>query len=435
MAEQDKEEFSFIREKIKEKPLNKKRLLKHGIYAAGLAVVFGTVACFVFTLARPHMERWLYPKENERITFPEDEPDMQTVSSAEEETQSSVPDETEMGAETEIAQEGTETGTEQEPVRELEIADYQKLQDKIYAIGKEANRAVVQVADKSGTDGYESRRPGSGILIQRSDSELLILAEYGVIKDAEKISVTFINGISADAVLRKYDESIGIAVLTVSLHQLDEDTKNEITYALLGNSLSVAQGNVVLAVGNPLGANYSIGTGIITSSGTIIRRRDSSYTVFTTNIAGSRTGGGVLLNMDGEIIGLLVQDADVNEDNGMLAAISISELKKRIEMLSNGIDIPYLGLIVTTVTEQISQVVDLPPGVYVKEALMDLPASDAGLHSGDVIVEMDGEALYSADAYEKKVLALVPGEETELVVSRQGMDEKLKITCRAECAK
>ena len=73
MAEENKEEFAFIKEKIIEKPVNKKRLFRHGVYTVGFAVIFGVVACFVFTVMRPIMENWLHPKEDPTISIPEDE--------------------------------------------------------------------------------------------------------------------------------------------------------------------------------------------------------------------------------------------------------------------------------------------------------------------------------------------------------------------------
>ena len=191
----------------------------------------------------------------------------------------------------------------------------------------------------------------------------------------------------------------------------------------------VSQGNVAIAIGNPLGTNYSIGVGNITSVGNVIQTADMTYTVFTTDIIGSSSSSGVLLNLEGEIIGLVMQDYRGSGDDNTLTAISVSELKKIIEMLSNGKDIPYLGLNVVTVTEQIAQEYDIPRGVYIKEVMLDSPALVAGLQGGDVIVKMDGEEISSVKNYEEKVLSLTPGQAVEVVVKRQGMGEYLEVVC------
>ena len=91
MAEREKEDFAFIREKIKEKPLNKKRLLKQGIYTVALAVIFGLVACFVFTCMRPVMERWIYPEDDATITIPEDELSTETEQPGEMDEETEMP--------------------------------------------------------------------------------------------------------------------------------------------------------------------------------------------------------------------------------------------------------------------------------------------------------------------------------------------------------
>lgn len=421
MAE-EKEEFSFIREKIKEKPVNKKRILKHGIYTVGFAVLFGIVACFVFTLMQPILENLLYPKESPTISIPEDESETEWQ-----------PEETEQPteAETEAAEEVTETTI----VKELEISDYQMLQNKIYAIGKEANRSIVTVTGVvSGTDwynnSYENNDLAAGVIIGDNGSELLILTEHKVVKDAGQIQVTFIDDVTVNAYLKKYDGNTGIAILAVVLTEVGESTKGRILYAALGNSNTVAQGNIAIAIGSPLGTNYSIGTGNITSIGNVIQTIDATYTVFTTDIVGSSNSSGVLLNLNGEVVGLVMQGYSGNGEDNTLTAISISEVKKLIEMLSNGRDIPYLGLRVVSVTDKIAMDYDLPKGVYVKEVLLDSPAYNAGLQSGDVIVEMEGEEIDGIDAYEEKVLTSEPGTVMQIAVMRQGMEEYLRVECR-----
>ncbi len=428
MAEREKEDFAFINEKIKAKPVNKKRILKQGSYTVGLAVLFGVVSCFVFTLIRPGMESWLHPESNPVITIPEDS--QEAALGTEELWETEAVRETEEQEDTEAPAQETETVI----VKELEIDDYQMLQNKLYAIGKEANRSVVTVTGVvSNTDwynnAYESSGQASGIIIQDNGSELLILTEHKVVMTAEQIRVTFVDDVTVNAYLKKYDGNTGIAVLAVSLNELQEGTKNSIAYAKLGNSLAVAQGNIAIAIGSPLGTNYSIGTGNITSVGNVIQTVDATYSVFTTDIVGNSRSSGVLLNLEGEIIGIVMQDYSGNGDNNTLTAIAVSEVKKVIEMLSNGMDIPYLGLTVVAVTDKIAADYDIPRGIYIKEALLDSPAFDAGLQSGDVIVEMGGEEILSLDEYESKVLSLKPGTVIEIVVNRQGMDEYLTLKC------
>ncbi len=421
---QEKEDFAFIKEKIKQKPVNKKRLFRQGMYTVGFAVLFGAVSCFVFVLLYPVVEEWLHPRQDPFISIPEDEMGTEELFGTEDISTE----------EKEAVLDPPEAELPPVVVKELELADYQSLQNKIYAIGKEANCSVVTVTGVvSDTDWYnnlyESNGQASGIIIGDNGSELLVLTEHKLVMAATQIQVTFIDEITVNAALKKYDGNTGIAILSVPLQSIGEDTKNRIDYAKLGNSLTVEQGNIAIAIGSPLGTNYSIGTGNITSVGNVIQTADATYTVFTTDIAGNSNSSGALLNLNGEIVGLVMQDYNENLDNNTLTAISISELKKIIEMLSNGRDIPYLGLKVLAVTEEIAKENDLAQGIYIKEVMLESPAFEAGLQSGDVIVKMGGEEIYTVPTYESKVLELE--QPIEIVVSRQGMDEHLRLKVMA----
>ena len=154
---------------------------------------------------------------------------------------------------------------------QLTLDDFQTLQNEMYAIGKQANKFIVAVTGvKSNTDwfnnAYESKGQGSGIIIANSGQELLILTERKVIAEASSVYVTFVNDTSVEASIKKYDGNTGITVLSVPVDEIDNDTMNLISVAVLGNSLAITQGTLALAVGSPLGTNYSILTGNITSS-------------------------------------------------------------------------------------------------------------------------------------------------------------------------
>lgn len=420
MQDKNEQKFAFINEKIKVKPLNKRRMVIQAIYVVGLAVVFGLVASFVFTYFQPKIEAALYPEEDPTISIPKDEP-------------------TEVTEETETEEASTQT-TEMPVVTETwepNLEDYQTIQNQMYAIGREANKFIVTVTGvKSDTDWfnnpYESKGQASGIIIANNGPELLILTEKKVIVDVQEVYVTFFNEATVQASVKKYDGNTGITVLSVPVSEVDETTMNAISVAVLGNSLSTTQGTLTIAVGSPLGTNYSILTGNITSTNHTISTIDANYNVFTTDIVGSPSGSGALINLKGEVIGLVMQGYSSAGDEGTLTAVSISDLKTLIEKLSNNQDIPYIGLNVTTVTGNIANEYDIPKGVYIKGVEMDSPAMAAGLQSGDVITAIDGEVVFSEESYENKILALTPGEMVEIEISRQGNDGYASITCVVE---
>lgn len=422
MQEKDHDKFSFINEKIKDKPLNKRRLLIHLAYIAGVAAVFGLVASLVFAFFQPKFSQMMYPVQEPVVTIPKDEME-ETESTEESGTESTEQEATEM--------------VEVPVVDEFDIEDFQKLQNELYAVGREANKFVVTVTGvKSDTDwfnnAYESKGQASGIIIADNSKELLILTERKVISGAEEIFVTFINDVAVEAMMKKYDGNTGIAVLSVPRSSVDMDTMDAIAVAELGNSFVTPQGMLAIAVGSPLGTNYSILTGNITSTTNSISTVDMNYTVFTTDIVGSSNGSGALINAKGQVIGLVMQGYSSEGDQNTLTAISISELKTLIEMLSNNEDIPYVGLEMTTVTNDIAKEYDIPKGAYVKEVKMDSPAMAGGIQKGDVIVRMDGEPIYTVDGYETRLLDLTPGDRVKLVVERQSASGYKQITCTVD---
>lgn len=419
---QDKDKFSFINEKRKEKPVNKRRLLIQAVFIIAMAVVFGLVASLVFAYFQPKFQQMLYPKEDTVITLPKDE-----IHSTEE-TEETEPTETE--------EDDTQEPAVPEP-RELELEDYQRLQNKMYAVGREANRFAVTVTGvKRDTDwfnnDYESKGHSSGIIFENDGKELLILTERRAIADVQEIYVTFANGVSAEASLKNYDGNTGITVLSVLLSDIDESTMNSIKEATLGNSTATAQGELVIAVGSMTGTGSFILTGNITSTTSAISATDNNFAVLTTDIVGSRNGSGAIVNVNGEVIGLMLQGYGGTTDQSTLTALAISDVKAIIEKLANNQDIPYIGLELTTVTNDIAREYGIPKGAYIKDVKMDSPAMAAGLQTGDVVTSIGGETVLSVEAYERNLLLLAEGKSVEIVVQRQGIDDYTEITCTVE---
>lgn len=420
-------EEHFIREKIKDKPINKKKLLQKGIVTAGLAILFGFVSCLVFCALKPYMEQWFEP-EPDQIEIPRDTK-TDTLADIDATEDASVADDGEKEQKNETVY-ITET-------KSMDLSDYQMLENKLYQIGLRANRSIVTVTGiTEGTDifddHYETTGQSCGFLVGENGKELLILADYSMVKEASSIRVTFGNNDTAKAKLKSYDGNTGIAMLSVKQAKLSEQTLGYVELAALGNSLNVTQGRLAVAIGSPLGANHSVLTGIVTSVNTEWTAADANYKIFTTDMITNGKGTGALLNTDGEIIGLILQADGLQKGANTLSALSISELKDIIEKLSNGETIPYIGIHGSTVTEELSQEYELPKGIYIKEVLTDSPAMKAGLQNGDVIVAIAGTEVTTMEEYREALLALPPGEETRITAKRQNGDEYKKFSCKVE---
>lgn len=450
------EEFSFIKEQIKERPVNKRKLLHKILWVALCGAVFGAAACITFVVVKPKLEMLTEPQPGQTVRIPENQKgwhgqdiglddESQKKDDDSGESASKQDGESQGDGETSGQDDESETSGEDEsqpePVyieRDLKAEDYQELQNKLYAIGKRGNRSVVTVTGvKNNTDwfdsAYESENQASGIIIADTEKELLILTERKVIDNAAAISITFINDTEVPASLKKYDGNTGIAIISVALEDIPQETLGKIDVAVMGNSVPVNQGTVVIAIGSPLGATYSILCGTVTSSDNTVSAWDSSYTIFTTDIMGSSQGSGALINLDGEVVGLVMQGYSSEGDQNTITALSISQLKGIIEDLSSGRAIPYLGVKVSTVTDEIVEEYGLPKGVYIKSVETDepSPAMEAGLLEGDVIVAMNGEAVLTVEEYTKRLQALEPEQQMILTVLRQNGKEYAELECSA----
>lgn len=421
MEDKQVPEKNFVREKIKDKPFNRKRILTKAAVAALCGAVFALTTCATLYVFMPVI----------RMEWEESG------------TVSENGDEAVETGNTETYQGSTENQPQEEmrplDIRQsLSLEDYQHIQTELYAIGTRANRSIVtitcMVSDKDWfNNSYEREDQGSGTIIANRDGKLYILTEKKVIKDASDIQVTFINEASATAKLMKYDGNTGLAVLSVDKQQLEESTLSVISVMEPEISGVVHKGSMVIALGSPLGTNYSILTGNVTATNNEISTRDRNYSVYTTDIVANQEGSGILINTDGKMVGVVMQDYNTASSN-MLMALDVAELEPVMDLLYANRDVPNIGVYVSTVTEAVSEKYGLPRGVYIKNVAMDSPAMSAGLQSGDVIVKLGGERVHNVEEFSSAVLEMTVGQSYPVVVMRERTGGYKKITCKVEPA-
>lgn len=419
----------FVHEQIKDKPVNKKKIKERVIVSAMCGGAFALVASLVFALLLPGIIR------NTSATTDGTEVAKTTEISKETEKnnlakQSDTKDSSDTSKD-------TKDSTKDIIYKSLSIDDYQTLQDSLYTIGNQGNKSIVTVNSvKNDVDwfnkSYESKGKACGVIMKETSSELLILTEKKSLGDFSKMSVTFRDNSVVSASLKQYDGNTGIAIISVNKSSIKDSVLHSIAVAEIGNSATVHNGMIVLALGSPLGSNYSILTGNITSTENEISTKDRNYSVFTTDIVGSKNGTGILVDVRGRIVGILMQNANFVGANNTLTALAITDVKPVLDLLIDGKEIPYLGTYVTTATESIAKEYDIPTGVYIKEVEVDSPAMVAGLQSGDVITEINGEAVSTESAFNKKLFALESGKKYPITVKRQGSNGYSEVTCKVK---
>ena len=416
------QEFEVIKERIKERPINRKKLLRRTIMTVAFAVIFGLIACLTFLVLEPVFSNWLYPEEEPKpVTFPQVEEeilpeDMVQTDSQLEENQE----------EEQAEQVVTETIVEKV---DLEITDYQLLYNKLYEVAKECSKSMVTVTGvKSDVDWfnnpYESKGQAFGLIIADNGKGLLILADKKAVEEAETIQVTFGDGTQARAELIGSDLTTGLAVISVSYDLMNQNTLNTITIAKLGSSNSAnLAGSPVIALGSPMGMNGSVVYGMLTSVGNPISVVDNSYKSLATDIYGSIDAGGVLISMKGDIIGLINMTYANDTTPNLITALGITELKKTIEKISNHGKLAYLGIHGIDVSQQANQELGVPFGAFVTEISVDSPAMQHGIQSGDVIVKIGNIAIEDFNSYVSAIMALEPEDTVTITIMRQGQDE------------
>ncbi len=283
---------------------------------------------------------------------------------------------------------------------------------------------------------------GSGIIISKTDDELLILTNNHVVSGAEELTVKFINDKSFDATIKGTSERKDIAVISIKLSSLDEDTLNEIKLATIGNSNDLKVGSGVIAIGNALGYGQSVTTGVISALNREVTI--DNYTNKMIQIDAAINGGnsgGALLNANGEVIGINSAKYSSNGSyseasiEGMGFAIPITDVDALITSLMNGEEEtkPVLGVEGYMTNESFY---GLPEGFYISKIVKGGGADKAGLEIGNIITEIEGNEVktfsdLSDVLYEKK-----PGDTVVLkikyVSGREYKEKEVKVTLTEE---
>ena len=277
---------------------------------------------------------------------------------------------------------------------------------------------------------------GSGIIVGKNDDELLIATNYHVVEGADTLSVAFTDGNAVEASVKGFDEERDLAVVFVSLDDVEDDTMDAISIANIGSSDDLKVGEQVVAIGNALGYGQSVTTGIVSAKN---RRMDSDNNTVTDGSDDSSDGvnliqtdaainpgnsGGALLNMEGEVVGINSAKLASTEVEGMGYAIAISDVTDILQNLMNETsrdklddsEHGVLGIKGSSVSSEAVQMYGIPAGVFVKEVTEGGAADKAGLKANSVITEFNGKTVSSINQLIEYLSYYEPDEEVELTV-------------------
>lgn len=399
---EQKSSNDFMIETLKNRPVNKKKLLKRTLTTASMAVIFGLIACVTFLLLEPIISNWLYPNptDDQIILFPEDKTEMRP----EDMLSDNLPGNEDGAAGDGFAGDDGE-GVSSPNGLDLDYLNYVQMYESLAELVETLSKSMVTVtATKINTDWlsneYETKNDTTGVIIGKNGREALILTDYSSIKDTNNLKITFASGNTYPVEIKSYHKDSDIAVLTLNMTSLGGRTE-EFNVASFGNTTDSMLCSPVIALGSPMGECGSVGYGMITSDSGLLSMVDANYKIITTDIYGSQKAKGFLFNLKGQIVGYIFNPKGTQDMKNRITGYGISDMKNLISMLSGGFNVAYLGVTGIGVTPEAHRDGDVPLGVYVREVAEDSPALRAGIQKGDIIVEVDGTAVESYEDYAK----------------------------------
>lgn len=407
------ENYSFIKETIKEQPTDRKRLAGKFLTAAVCGVIFG--ACAAGTMAL------IVPKALERFgTAPDQKAVVTLTPSVKAEQVTPTPEATE--------QEKTSAST----------AWQNDLSDGMSQIAEEPRRALVRISAAGEDsdlldDSFLEYGDEEGFVFLKNSEAFYILTVSDQMQEADKFTVTFSDGTVTDGILCKKDLRTGFFVIKVPFTSVDEKTQEKIPAAPLVTADDMKQTESVIAIGSPSGDYDSLMGGTITSVTGTLKVADEEYGMLTTDMVGSEEGGGILLNSSGEVAGIIWNQEE--DRTNVIRAVETAQLRPLLESMANGEDICYIGIMGATISSYQSENLDVPRGVYVDAVDEDSPAMTAGIQNGDILHALDGQEVQSMEEYASVLQGLNKGTRTTVNVYRKNPfgeyeDVQLKVTIK-----
>ncbi|MDO5564319.1 MAG: trypsin-like peptidase domain-containing protein [Eubacteriales bacterium] len=244
---------------------------------------------------------------------------------------------------------------------------------------------------------YEAPASGSGIIVGKTDTEVIIVTNNHVVQDSSSLSVTFLETDTVDAKIKGTDSTKDLAIIAVQNDKIKQDTLNKIKVARIGDSDSVKIGQQVVAIGNALGYGQTVTQGIISAKDRVIE--DMSEKLLQTDATiNPGNSGGPLFNTQGEVIGINVAKSSGTAVEGMGYAIPIKAGVDVIDKLSarkTREEVPkeeqgYLGIMARNIDSTTAESFDMPEGVYVYK-ITEGSAAASNLKEKDIIISFDDQ--------------------------------------------
>lgn len=284
---------------------------------------------------------------------------------------------------------------------------------------------------------YEVQGAGTGVIVGKNDTELLIATNNHVVEGATSLSVGFIDESSVSGEVKGTDAANDLAVVAVKLSDISDDTMKQIQIATVGDSDELQLGEQVVAIGNALGYGQSVTSGYVSALNRTLNLSDESGNevqstglIQTDAAINPGNSGGALLNMKGELIGINEAKTSATSSGASVDnigfAIPIDKAEKSLQELMNlptrekvdSSEASYIGISGESVPTEVTQAYGIPAGVLVDSVEKNGPADQAGIQKGDIITALDTRSVGTMSQLQSALEYYAAGEKVKIVIQR-----------------
>lgn len=437
----DENGYSFIQEQIASKKKGRiKRMCYTVIWTVVLASIFGLVAAVVLCISEPAIAKFLGKSPNKNtIDFPVVTP---TEGLTEEPTPTPTP--------TPPVEEEEDEEDEDNPIMPetvvieqtilANMSDLNNIYIELRKIAKEVNTSIVNVVcttkavDLFNSE-YEVVKSINGLIVGNNKVDFLILVSLDKIDGTNDIKIKVNENLFIKGRLQDYDKELNLGVIAVSLDTIPDSIEETMKPVTLGESYSLIPGTPILALGSPNGYVNSMELGMITSSGYSEYITDNKIDLFNTDINYNENGDGIIVNLKGEVIGIITNKLKDDDNQEVNTAIGISKIKKIIKSMVNNTDRSYFGIKGMDMTETALLEAGIENGICITEVMTESPALDSGLQSGDMITAIDDATVLSVNAFHTLINTYTPGAEVKVTILRKVKGEAKEMKLSVELGK
>lgn len=431
--EKDNKDFEFIKEQIIEKKRKKiKKRILSVVKTLLLAIIFGVTAAAAFVVAKPQFDSLMHKNEKTKtpVSFPTPSTGMQNPEVTK------APDNTSGEGDIQASDDNASTDNGETPTYpvieriDASLTDYIKMYDEIRKVSSELDKSIVNITSTFTVVDWFNKTINktvdtTGVIVADNNADFLILVSLDRVHDANTIRLKFTEAAYVDAVIQDYETELNLALLAVAKEDIPPIYLSNLKVATLGESYTAAVGSPVIAKGCPNGHPNSVEVGMITSKGSYVKITDNSLDLFNINITDNSDSDGVIVNLKGEIIGIITRTLKEDVNKEISTAIGISKIKSYIEKMGNQQPRICFGIKADDMTENAKLEHNVPNGIYVCEVLTDTPAFDAGMKRGDIILSINDQNIISTNNFYYTISTMHPDTAVTVKIKRtSGTEDK-----------